>query len=357
MKIGDYTSTHSLPIIASAFLIALISLPAAPQQTVTSPRADGGQTPLRIFAPTPDRLARLSLSSRPARAAARTATPTSPRDCAIAATSSFVMGHKESGPGTLGKDIRHEGIHGGLKDMVTGPTLQRDRMLDLTAALAWTEKQCHHPYKVLFGHSMGSDTVVFEAGARNKQDVHGEDRFDAYVAISRSGPGSIFSTGSWSGIRKPLYVLTGTRDKGLEGDWQWRTSPYDGLPPGCKWLGVIDGATHLNFADIGFLAKRRSSHGRASLRSSMRPQRSVCAAAGTARNHAQEQIEKKTNIRPNDAPAAKQHFRSPARRCWVWRLFEPHRDRANRVNGPPSNSIRRPQPRSSPRSQPRQRAA
>jgi hypothetical protein len=87
-----------------------------------------------------------------------------------------------------------------------------------------------------------------------KLDVHGEDRFDAYVAISPSGPGSIFSDDSWAGIRKPFYVLTGTLDKGLEGDWQWRTRPYDGMPPGCKWLGVIEGATHMNFASIGFAA-------------------------------------------------------------------------------------------------------
>jgi hypothetical protein len=102
---------------------------------------------------------------------------------------------------------------------------------------------------------MGSNTVLFEAGARNQLDLHGEDRFDAYVAISPSGPGSIFSAGSWSGIHKPLYLLTGTRNRGIEGDWHWRTRPYEGLPAGSKWLGVVDGATHLNFAGIGFSGK------------------------------------------------------------------------------------------------------
>lgn len=47
-------------------------------------------------------------------------------------------------------------------------------------------------------------------------------------------------------------MLTGTRDQSLDGDWKTRTVPYDSLPPGCKWLGVIDGATHMNFAGIGF---------------------------------------------------------------------------------------------------------
>jgi len=76
-------------------------------------------------------------------------------------------------------------------------------------------------------------------------------------AISPSGPGAIFTKDSWSEIRKPLFVLTRTRDKGLEGTWEWRTAPYDGMSPGCKWLGVIDGATHMNFAGGGFAGKTK----------------------------------------------------------------------------------------------------
>ena len=84
-----------------------------------------------------------------------------------------------------------------------------------------------------------------------------------------------FSRGAWSDIQKPLYVLTGTHDTGLEGKWEWRTEPFADLSVGCHWLGVIDGATHLNFAGIGmagttkrltlqsvaaFLAGARSGH-------------------------------------------------------------------------------------------------
>jgi hypothetical protein len=102
---------------------------------------------------------------------------------------------------------------------------------------------------------MGSDTVMFEAGAHNQLGARGENRFDAYVALSPSGAGCMFTSDSWKDIRKPLFVLTGTRDKGLEGTWEWRTEPYDGMPAGCKWLGVTDGATHMNFAGIGFAGK------------------------------------------------------------------------------------------------------
>jgi predicted dienelactone hydrolase len=61
----------------------------------------------------------------------------------------------------------------------------------------------------------------------------------------------MFPENAWSGIHKPILLLTGTKDGSLDGDWHTRTIPYDSLPAGCKWLGVIDGATHLNFAGIG----------------------------------------------------------------------------------------------------------
>ncbi len=93
---------------------------------------------------------------------------------------------------------------------------------------------------------------MIEAGAKNKLDVKGLDRFDSYVALSPDGPGPMFPENAWSEIRKPLLMLTGTRDQPIEGDWQLRTIPFDSLPAGCKWLGVIEGATHVNFAGIGF---------------------------------------------------------------------------------------------------------
>lgn len=236
-----------------AVLLSMASsgISARAQQSVSFPRADGAQTPFRVFAPAGQSCPALVIVSPGAGGTEKGYSYLAEglRDRGYLA---IVMGHKESGPATLRKDIVREGIHGGLKDMVTDRNLQRDRMLDLTATLTWAEQHCHHPFKAFIGHSMGSDTVVFEAGASNKLDVHGEDRFDAYVAISPSGPGSIFTSNSWRDIHKPLYVLTGTRDKGLEGTWQWRTAPYDRLPRGCKWLGVVDGATHMNFAGVGF---------------------------------------------------------------------------------------------------------
>ena len=40
--------------------------------------------------------------------------------------------------------------------------------------------------------------------------------------------------------------------------WETRTEPFRNMPPGCKWLGVIDGASHLNFAGTGMSRKTQT---------------------------------------------------------------------------------------------------
>ena len=239
-------------LIAGLVVLASGSSPA--QQIVRFTRPDGSDTPLRIFSPKVSGCAPLAVIS-PGAGGTENGYSYLAEGLRDRGWLAIVMGHKESGPSTLRNDVRRSGLHSGLTEMVTDPALHRYRLMDVAAALQWAEKQCRPPYKVLLGHSMGSDTVMFEAGARNKLGVHGEGRFDVYVAISPSGPGSIFPEDAWSDIHKPLYVLTGTRDQGLEGSWEWRARPYESLPPGCKWLGVIAGASHLNFAGIGFAGK------------------------------------------------------------------------------------------------------
>jgi hypothetical protein len=93
---------------------------------------------------------------------------------------------------------------------------------------------------------------MIEAGARNKLSLEGTDSFSAYIALSPQGVGSIFPEDAWKTIRRPVLLVTGTRDNELGGaSWQTRTEPYENMPAGCKWLGIIDGATHMNFAGKG----------------------------------------------------------------------------------------------------------
>jgi len=102
---------------------------------------------------------------------------------------------------------------------------------------------------------MGAATVMMEAGAANKPGIAGKDVFDAYVALSPQGPGEIFPADAWKTIHKPVLTMTGTRDSGLDGAWETRTEPFKNMPAGCKWLGVVDGATHMNFAGAGMSGK------------------------------------------------------------------------------------------------------
>jgi predicted dienelactone hydrolase len=165
----------------------------------------------------------------------------------------IVMGHRESGRLALRSDIRQQhGVKSGLEELVTDPKAYKGRLMDIAAALKWANANCHAPFVALLGHSMGARTVMVELGAKNSLGIKGQNRFDAYVALSPDGPGPMFPQDAWNDIRKPLLLLTGTRDKSLDGDWNTRTIPFERMPPGCKWLGVIDGATHMNFAGVGF---------------------------------------------------------------------------------------------------------
>jgi predicted dienelactone hydrolase len=169
-----------------------------------------------------------------------------------------VMGHAESGLAALRSDMRQHGLIHGLDALVADPTAESDRLLDVDAALKWADDQCQAPFRVLLGHSMGAETVMLEAGAKNIVGVTsppaGQNRFDAYVALSPEGPGVVFAQNSWNGIHKPFLILTGTRDQSLKGGPKARLVPWTNLPgtaSHCQWEGVIDGATHMNFAGNG----------------------------------------------------------------------------------------------------------
>lgn len=181
-------------------------------------------------------------------------TATSRKACRQTA-GAIVMGHKESGRAALTSDLREKhGIKGGLRELVDDPKAYDARLMDIAAALKWATS-CKGPYAALIGHSMGARTVMVEAGAKNKLGVKGQDRFDAYVAMSPDGPDPMFPENAWIGITKPMLTLTGTRDKSMQtGDYESRAIPYDNMPAGCKRLGVVDGATHMNFAGVGFAA-------------------------------------------------------------------------------------------------------
>jgi len=236
-------------------LCLLAARAAHGQQLVQAPRADGASTPLRVYAASVQGCAPLALIS-PGAGGSEDGYSYLAKAMQAAGWRAIVMGHKESGHAALMNDIKEEhGIKRGLRELVDDPKAYEGRLMDIEAALKWASGSCKAPYVALIGHSMGARTVMVEAGAKLKFEVKGavQDRFDAYVALSPDGPDPMFPEHAWSGIKKPMLVMTGTLDKSMAtGDYKSRTIPYEDLPAGCKWLGVIDNATHMNFAGVGF---------------------------------------------------------------------------------------------------------
>lgn len=247
-----------------AFVFLALALPLTAQERASAPRADGQTTPLLVYraAGTVTGCAPLAVISHGA-GGSENGYRYLAEAMAQNGFTTVVMGHRESGLSALSADMRKNGIRPGIKALVADPQAEQARLLDVGAALKWADGQCHVPFRVLLGHSMGAETVMLEAGAHNMIGVTsppaGRDRFDAYVALSPEGPGIVFPEHAWSNIRKPLLVLTGTRDDSLQGGPEARQVPWHELPGGegkCQWMGVVEGATHMNFAGSGMGADR-----------------------------------------------------------------------------------------------------
>ena len=248
------------------FLGGMASATADAQVTASAKRADGQVTPLEIYeAAGPGYgaagCAPLAVLSHGAGGSEHQLEYLG-RALSAGGFTVVLMGHRESELPALRADMRENGFVGGLRTLVTDKNAESARLLDVGAALAWADARCHRPFRVLMGHSMGAETTMLEAGAKNVIGVSsppaGLDRFDAYVPLSPEGPGPVFPDGAWSGIRKPVLVLTGTRDQSLAGGPEARTIPWKEMPAdgsrGCHWMGVISGATHMDIGGNGNVA-------------------------------------------------------------------------------------------------------
>lgn len=240
-------------------MIVFMSASLWAQTHVNAPRSDGKLTPLLIYSASgaTTGCAPLALISHGA-GGSENGYKYLAQALSKNGYTTVVMGHRESGLDALSHDMRQSGFRKGLLQLVSNPQAEQARLLDVGAALKWSQSQCQPPFRALLGHSMGAITVMLEAGAKNKIGIPyppaGQDRFDVYVALSPEGPDPVFPRDAWSGINKPLLSMTGTRDSGLAGGVQWRTMGWNDLPGTkgkCQWLGVINDATHMNFSGNG----------------------------------------------------------------------------------------------------------
>lgn len=162
-----------------------------------------------------------------------------------------VVGHPDSDRKALRQRRRGLGLREGLASLASDPAAHRGRLQDIAAARAWARTRCPAGPAVLIGHSMGASTVMLEAGARNTPGLRGGDAFSAYVALSPQGSGGLFPAEAWRGIQRPLLLVTGTRDRQLDGQpWQARSEAFRSASSPCRWLAVIAGATHGDLAGI-----------------------------------------------------------------------------------------------------------
>ncbi len=108
------------------------------------------------------------------------------------------------------------------------------------------------------GHSFGAFTAMLVAGATvdvpngPRHKSYADPRPRAFLLLSPQGSGSRGLTAhSWKEVTRPLMVMTGSRDRGAEGEGPtWREDPFKLSPPGNKYLVFITGANHLTFAGL-----------------------------------------------------------------------------------------------------------
>jgi predicted dienelactone hydrolase len=111
------------------------------------------------------------------------------------------------------------------------------------------------------GHSFGSITTMAMAGARlTGAPGMREARIAAAVALSPSPPRDGSADRAFSDVTVPVMMATGTEDQ-LRFDTiraSDRLKPFAALPPGGKYLLVLDGATHMDLAGGGPLSNPRA---------------------------------------------------------------------------------------------------
>ncbi len=221
------------------------------QDSVSFPRRDGHTVPATVYRPAGGDCQGIAILS-PGAGGSEGGLAYLGRGMAAQGYLAVVVGHEESGLRALRQHMRGRGVSDGLARLITDPKAYEGRFLDIAAARQWAAARCGGAEAVLLGHSMGAATVMIDAGARNVLGVAGSGAFDVYVALSPQGVGSIFPAGAWRGISKPVLIVTGTRDEELGGlSWKTRTEPFEDMAAGCKWLGVVDGATHMDLGGNG----------------------------------------------------------------------------------------------------------
>lgn len=106
------------------------------------------------------------------------------------------------------------------------------------------------------GHSYGAYTAQLIGGATI--DIPGETKGQSFtdpqvraiLLLSPQGSGQQGLTrNSWTNLKLPMMMMTGSRDRGAQGQGpEWKEEPFKYSPAGDKYLVFIEGATHFSFS-------------------------------------------------------------------------------------------------------------
>ena len=101
------------------------------------------------------------------------------------------------------------------------------------------------------GHSYGAYTTQMIGGLSlvnpltKQRSTYEDKRPRALLMMSPQGTGGQIDSKSWSAIERPTMVVTGTNDRGRNGqDHTWRLEPWENIPAKTKYLAFIKGANH-----------------------------------------------------------------------------------------------------------------
>lgn len=161
------------------------------------------------------------------------------------------------------KEVRPAERMAALKDAV-GIKATLDRYSDIPFVLdtleRWNAEEGHALFRKLdldhigmTGHSYGAVTTQAMMGQKllGNRDV-GEERFDAFLAMSPSDGRRLDGTRAFGHIESPALMMTGTEDGSPIDPNQKpesRRIPYASLPAGDAYELVFDGGDHMAFSD------------------------------------------------------------------------------------------------------------
>jgi predicted dienelactone hydrolase len=104
------------------------------------------------------------------------------------------------------------------------------------------------------GHSLGAYTAQLIGGATvdtpdGKGKSLADNRAAAILQLSGQGSGQQGLTEqSWDAFARPMMTMTGSRDRGAQGQGpEWKKEPFDRCPAGDKYHVFIEGAHHGSF--------------------------------------------------------------------------------------------------------------